>query len=219
MPRVAENLTGRRFNRLLVIEKAITASGHTAWKCQCDCGTIKNITSGALRCGGTTSCGCYLRELRPTIRLTHGHSKKSGRHPLYARWNMMIQRCENPNNNCYPRYGGRGIRVCRAWHSFPVFFAWASANGYEKGLWIERKNNDGNYTPRNCTWANQSQQARNRRPIKLSLVKARRLKAELDKLPRGGRSGVKRSLALKYGVSPTTISNIANGDTWKRLVS
>lgn len=212
MPRIAENLKDRRFGRLVVIRKGVTGAGRTAWKCRCDCGAIKNIMASSLR-RGTQSCGCYQKQRMTEIKTKHGMHD----HPLYSRWNMMLQRCTNPKNNAFHRYGGRGIKVCRAWHDFIRFHEWAASNGYSSELWLERKNNDGDYKPSNCRWATLSEQARNRRPIKLTLRQAAAIKRALDKLPRGGRTGAKKKLAQKYNVSPTTIANIAAGDTWKRL--
>lgn len=208
MPRTAENLKGREFGRLLVLSKAVTGSGYTAWRCRCACGKTKIITASSLR-RGTQSCGCYQKERMTDLKTTHGMRG----HPLYARWNMMIQRCENPNNKSFLRYGGRGIRVCRAWHTFETFCAWALANGFKETLWLERKNNNGNYSPGNCCWATLSEQARNRRPVKLSAEQVTELKTILRTLPRGGRTGIKKQLAARYGVSPTTIANIGAGDT------
>ena len=75
----------------------------------------------------------------------------------------MKQRCTNPNTKDYRYYGAKGIQVCDEWKEFENFFYWAMANGYKDGLTIERKDNDKNYEPSNCTWIPANRQQRNTR--------------------------------------------------------
>lgn len=82
---------------------------------------------------------------------------------LYIIWIEMRQRCSNPNRPMWPDYGGRGITVCEEWASFDLFAAWAEANGYTEALELDRRNNDGPYSPDNCRWVTHQVNARNRR--------------------------------------------------------
>ena len=94
---------------------------------------------------------------------THGESETR----LYYIWTTMKARCLNKNNRNYPIYGGRGIMVCDEWlKSYESFRDWALKNGYEDNLTIDRKNNDDNYKPNNCRWANSFTQAQNKRKMK-----------------------------------------------------
>ena len=57
------DLTGQRFNKLLVLERDMTKIGGKAyWICKCDCGNIKSINGTSLRSGATSSCGCGIAE-------------------------------------------------------------------------------------------------------------------------------------------------------------
>jgi hypothetical protein len=77
-------------------------------------------------------------------------------------WCAMRQRCLNPRNQAYKDYGGRGIKICKRWSDFKNFLK--DMGTRPAGKTLDRKNNDGNYTPKNCRWATPRQQSRNRRP-------------------------------------------------------
>lgn len=81
----------------------------------------------------------------------------------YDIWNSMIQRCHNPKNRAYPRYGGRGIQVCARWrHSFKNFITDVGPRPTVAHS-LDRKRNDGDYEPRNVRWATPIQQGNNSR--------------------------------------------------------
>lgn len=81
---------------------------------------------------------------------------------IYSVWCAMKERCSNPNNKSYNRYGARGITVDPEWRdSFEAFHMWAVQNGYAENLTIDRIDNDKGYTPDNCRWVTVKEQNRN----------------------------------------------------------
>jgi hypothetical protein len=152
------NRIGQRYGRLTI--KAYAGRdkhGHSLWKCDCQCGGSTTVSVGSLRSGNTSSCGCGC-----AARMTHGDSNK--RTHLYRVWENMISRCYNHNRHHYRNYGGRGITVADEWRtSYAAFRAWSLAHGFAPGLTLDRRNNDGPYSPNNCQWATRKQQARNTR--------------------------------------------------------
>lgn len=154
---------GTRFVRLTVFSAPILDPDHTRYLCLCDCGTILVVQGGNLKSGNTKSCGCLKDERLVEKATTHGGSYTR----LYYVWHTMRQRCVNPKNISYPRYGARGITVCPEWRHFAPFQTWALANGYQQGLTIDRIDNDGPYTPENCRWVTPLVQRHNRRDTRL----------------------------------------------------
>lgn len=96
----------------------------------------------------------------------HSGEKGKFQRPLYTRWQKMIQRCTNEKNLKFRDYGARGISVCEEWSgSYRAFAEWALANGYDKSLILDRRNNDGNYEPGNCRFVTPRESTLNQRLI------------------------------------------------------
>lgn len=111
-------------------------------------------------------------ELKPK-RKGNYHHNGNPKHGLFREnpalfnvWQTMIGRCENSNRLKYKDYGGRGIKVCEEWHEAKNFVLWALGNGYEKGLQLDRIDNDGDYCPENCRFVTPKENSRNRRNTK-----------------------------------------------------
>lgn len=161
---VASDLTGHRFGRLTAVKRGENdRQGHAMWECKCDCGATSLVVAAALRRGNSKSCGCRRKELKRFLR--HGHCALAGpaRHSkTYRSWAHMKARCDNPNVERYPLYGGRGITYDPRWSDFAVFLA--EMGECPEGMSLDRyPDNDGNYEPGNCRWATDEQQARNTR--------------------------------------------------------
>lgn len=150
----------KKFGRLTITEVGPAKQGGRYCFAICDCGISKDYNLNHLKRGDILSCGCLQREQVKKSNTTHGLKK----HPLYGLWENIKTRCYNPNFKFFNYYGGRGIRVCSAWlNDFQVFYEWAINNGWQKGLEIDRENNNGDYEPSNCRFVTGKVNCRNKR--------------------------------------------------------
>lgn len=157
-------LAGQEFGRLLVLyDIGERKNGKIVWHCRCDCGNEVEVIGCNLTFGRTKSCGCLQRQRTAEANTTHGMTQRGEKHPIYVVWRTMLRRCESPNHKTYHYYGARGIMVCDEWHEFIPFRDWAIENGWERGLQLNRVDNNGHYEPSNCNFVTPKENANNKR--------------------------------------------------------
>lgn len=152
------DLAGQQFGRWTVLGFAEMRRQGARWLCRCTCGVERAVWAFDLVGGTSQSCGC----LRVEACTSHGRARRSQPDRTYESWAAMNERCYRSAAANYPRYGGRGIRVCDRWrHSFENFLA--DMGTRPPGKTLDRISSDGHYEPANCRWATPAEQARNRR--------------------------------------------------------
>lgn len=141
----------------------------------------------------------------------HGAAKRKQHTPTYNSWSQMRKRCLCKTAEQYPRYGGRGIKICEQWASFEAFAA--DMGERPAGMTLDRIDNDGDYSPDNCRWVPTVMQVRNRSNTviveafgqKLPLAEwAQKLGLSYDTLLLRKRRGLSPEaiLSLAYNIKP-----------------
>lgn len=169
-----KDLTGCVFGRLTAIRPIGMRGKHTVWEFICKCGSSyvstgytvtrqRKLTTNP----EAPSCGCLNKETTKTLRYKHGMSQ----HPLFWVWVAMIERCYNPNNSSYPKYGAKGVYVCDEWRNdSKAFLDWALTNGWQKGLHLDkdilshRLGQFPHYSPQTCQFVSPDINCRSTKP-------------------------------------------------------
>ena len=162
------NFVPETFGRLTTVGpkfilRASNGKANAYQVCECSCGTIKTYARYNIINGNTSSCGCLDAEILAKRSTYHGLSRT----PEHNIWKGITKRCKNSRCKGYRAYGGRGIQMCARWRepNGQGFLNFLEDMGPRPGpeYTVERKNNNGDYCPENCEWADKTQQARNKR--------------------------------------------------------
>lgn len=144
------------------------------------------------------------RHMSP-FQIKHGGARWQNKTPEYRVWEGARNRCRNPNNRSYARYGGRGITFSAVFDDFAVFLAEIGPRPSPNHS-IDRIDNERGYEPGNIRWATRSEQFFNSRPFVLTREQAEAIRR--DPRPRS-------QVARAYGVSPQTVCDIDKGRIWR----
>ncbi len=111
--------------------------------------------------------------------------------PEHSAWRAMKDRCLNPRNQRWDRYGERGISVCQRWiDSFVDFYEDVGAKPTPEHS-LERRNNEGDYEPDNVFWGTREEQNNNKSTSRI--------------IERDGVSLTLAQWARKKGMNPRTL--------------
>ena len=131
---------------------------------------------------------------------------------LYHVWYNFFDRCYNADHPAYDRYGGRGITVCAEWRQFNNFLQWA-LKGYKTGLWLDREDNDKEYSPSNCRWVTPTESRDNvRGTMRITAFDETKTVAQWSRDPRCKVSRGTLRARIIYGYAPEQAITTAAGE-------
>lgn len=164
MPKLLD-LSALRFGMLVVRASLGSRGSQRYWQCLCDCGGLREVTTGQLNSGRVRNCGCR-----------HGRVPR-GSSELHNIYRLMLRRCYDPTDPGYARYGGRGITVCKRWRQSYYHFVEDVFPRPSRQHSLDRLDNDGPYSPKNTRWATrvEQQDSRGRKVTAEQVAEIRRM--------------------------------------------
>jgi hypothetical protein len=196
-----KNLTGEIFNSWKVLEEDLNpVLNKRYWFCEClICNVVYSVMQSNLTSYKTKMCrSCSLAKRK--------QSPKREDNPIYSIWKNMRSRCNNPNNQHYHSYGGRGIKICSEWDDFDQFVIDMGDN-FSRELSLDRIDVNKGYSPENCRWATLEEQANNKRnSLKLFYRGEYYTEAQLAKA-----TGVKRTTIQLRRSNGWSVEEMVNG--------
>ena len=140
------------------IIKIFRRNGRTWAVRVCRCGKKRMQRLDSIRRGDAQTCGCLVIETARKMGLA---ARQHGMYltRTYNTWSTMKQRCTNPKNPNFRRYGARRITLCARWMKFENFLI--DMGKRPRGKSLDRRDNEKGYSLSNCRWATRSQQRKN----------------------------------------------------------
>ena len=152
------NLKGKCFGYLNITGYL----GNGKWLVFCNgCNKEKIMNGRAINEGKRKSCGCKRTQSMTETKLKGKDYNINKR--LKGIHRGMIYRCNKKTDMNYSKYGAKGVKVCKEWLDYDIFYNWAINNGYDSNLTLERNDVFGNYEPNNCCWITIQEQQKNKR--------------------------------------------------------
>lgn len=182
--------TGERYGKLTAVRFYEYRGKYVAyWLFKCDCGNEHISAAHNVKAGASRSCGCL--KIKCGFQKGDKHwafkdgERDVAKNKLYRVWAHMIRRCNNPEDEGWENYGGRGIKVL--WESYEEFrddmmesFSVHEKEHGGRNTSLDRIDVNGDYCKENCRWATQKEQARNtRRTVYVDLRGEKKALADL----------------------------------------